>query len=376
MIKNLNIDYKKVMLCFGLGSTITLGSITYDSVKNNGNIISVVEEVHYENEDLLNIFQEEYNNTSLNNLFSSVSNNLSEFILNYGEYLDQGQIINNLKNLKVIVDSNADSNNYVSYDVSSNKMIINKNVFYESSKKIEEEKLIAGFKFLFQSQFDEKSLFSSNLGKSIDDGFISLLLSEYGYDDVSNKSKEIDYTRVLCELMGKEKFLKAQCFRNISVLEDYLDNYIGREDTRKFIKALDKACADNNYGNEDDNDVWEYIDKIYYAKHNETIGDSNDYVMKILANKFFIKNYDIPGARTNLNVKLDKNYFINVDEAVIRYYQYDKLYGSVILNDENNIAYGSVLVNGFYDKDNNIVDFFGKEIDGEIESFGENVKKK
>lgn len=374
MLKNLNIDYKKLMLCFSIGSTITLGTITCDSIKYNDDTFNRVEDVHYDNEDLLNVFESEYSNTTLNSLFNSVSDNLSNFILEYGDYLNQDRILNSMNNLKVIVDSNNQFDNYISYDASLNRMNINKSIFYESSRKIEEEKLEAGLKFLFQSQLENEILFSGDLGHSLDEGFISLLLREYGYDDKVDSKKE-DYVRILCELVGKDNFFKAQASNDINIIEDSIDNYIGKGNAKKFLKAIDCACADNNYGNENDNDVWEYIDKIYFAKNNVSIGDSEDYAMKIYANKFFIKNYDIPGARTNINAILDKNYFINVDEAVIRYYQYNILYGTVTLGNDNEIVSGRVLVDGFYNNDT-VVDYFGNEIETEEIIFGDSQKKK
>lgn len=324
--------------------------------------------IDLESDELLDEFDKIYNDSDvLQKYWQDIYPQLSDFILKYGTYLDQEELLDTLPDLKIKV-TNKISNDkrFLAVTKSDDVSItLNERLFFKKSTEIKEVILHEAFHYLFQQNFSNSPLSFSNLGRQLDEGIATLLTQEYNcYDGVNMPyKKSVNYVQVLCELIGAENYMKATGKHNISELINYISQYCSKNDATNLIKHIDKACIYyDTKATDDDKKAWKIINQIYEAKNGITIEESSDLVMKIYSNNLLDTDYFIDGARYNHHAYVHKNYFVNFTQPYITYIQNGKQYGEIKLDSNNNCKTGVVLKEGYYSDNGTVINDDGNEI--------------
>ena len=265
---------------------------------------------------------------------------LYEVVKQYGEYLDQEEVLKSLQNLKFsIVDQCADSSTILArYDFKKNQIYYTKRLFNKKSEEVKELQLHESIHFLFQQNLYLSSMNLEHRGLSIDEGVASLIVRESGaYAGVDVYEKDVTYTKVIIELIGFDHFMEAVGSHNFSLLKQYLSEYCSPSEASNLIKYMDKAVLDYRAsGTEEDIKAWKIINSMYVEKHGISIEDSNDEIMKIYSNKLLGTSYPIYGAKYWVDAVANKNYFFHYDDnSILLRNSSDGEYGKVILDANN-----------------------------------------
>ena len=365
-----------IVLCLALSTGTITGCMNNGFHLNRDDMSGIITndggiEPIYTNEELLNEFLNIYNsNENMQHYWGCIYNELTDFISNNGQYLDQQQLIDTLPELKFEeVDQIAFSDNALaSYNYNSNTISFASRFFYKSPEQQKEITLHETFHYLFFQQF------SGTLGSgapSLNEGTASLFTREYNaYVGVDAYEKNAYYVRVICELIGSENYLTAFGDHDYNELIGYLANYSSRRDADSLISSINSACTDTRMNTESDQDAREILEEIYFNKNGVSVEESNDNVMKCYFNKLFQTEYEIEGARFSYHASVNKNYLVNTDMVPnITFSKQNKLYGTVYLGDNNEVVSGEVLAEGFYNEVGEVVDLDGNEIEEEIISY-------
>lgn len=374
---------RSILVAAGLASSLAVGAVNFGFHLNKDTKLPDfyylnTKNIDLDGEDLLDKFDEIYDNSeTLKKYWGRIYPELSDFILRYGPYLDQEELLDTLPNLQMkVVDKIANNNHLLAITKTSDLSIqFNKKLFYKKEEEIKEIVLHETFHYLFQQNFSNDPIQISLFGRQLDEGIASLLVREYGcYTGVDINEKPVNYVRVICELIGPENYMKATGHHDISELIGYISEYCERKDAQNLIKSIDSACIYYDSKTEDDQKAWDIINKIYLNKHGTTIEDSSDLVMKIYSNKMIGTNYSIEGSKASSHARLNKNYFVNNKESYITYIQNGQEYGKVKLNQNNEIESKSTLTKGFYLDGDNIMDNNGNIMSGNFTDYNEENK--
>ena len=395
-MKNFNGNLKNMILCFGVGSALTFAgtqiaqniSFSSNSVNDSGAVSVSVEsndahfahQNHLSNDEFLEEFQRIFRHSDLlQTEFSDVYPYLCDFVATYGEYLDQDAILRNLPTLSIeYLDMyTADDSINATYYLDKNSIEFNERIRYKRLGQTNEVKLHEFIHFLLHNGFKTAEGNEKNLGFGLDEGIASLITREYGvYDSLDSYEKNTYYVYVISELVGEDNFIKAVCAHDWNYLISCLEQYISREEALQLISAIDDACLYYNSQCAADEKAWKIINDIYVNKHDELIKYSDDIIMKACSNKLIKTDYEIPGARYNFHVVVDKPIFVNKGENHVLLCQMDRFYyGDLLLDENNHLVSGTVLEDGFYAEDGvTPVDSDGNIIDAGTISLGGNQK--
>lgn len=336
-MKKLQVNKKNILrTVVGLG----IGSVLLLTSRGTGVITSATtttNKTQLSNEELLSQFQDGFDNSiELKNELEEVSPAIYEFIGEYGQYLDQERLLDTIATLDVETLSSKDFKDVIlaEYKPAKNTIYFNERLKYKKSTQITEVKEHELFHYLFLGGFS----FNNNIfhtGLSLDEGIATLLTQESGsFDNAVCYTKNANYVRVICELIGSENFINACGNHDLSELITYLSEYTSKSEAKKLIELIDDACMD--YGNiptQEDKEAWEIIDNIYSNKNGVTIEESDDLVMKIYSNKMVDTFYQIDNKPSFSTAKVSKNYFLNTDtESKIIFEQGGEKCGEVLLN--------------------------------------------
>ena len=322
---------------------------------------------HYSSEEFLELFKEKFNNNSeLVNNFGEIYPEVCAFLSDYGEYLDQEEILDSMSDVEIELvkddDKRFSKEEIAAYDYYGNKIFLKENVQNKKVEEVKEVKFHEFLHFLFKQQFNGCGT------KALDEGTVSLITREYGtYVGVDNYHKCSDYVKCICELVGEDNYMKAFGHHDYKELFDYLGEYGSNSDTRELMRQLDGACSNfDAKGTDYDIRAFEIIDKMYAKKNGVSIENSDDELMKIYSNKLADTHYGITGARSYYQATANKKYFAKCssDEPEILYNYYKQNYGSAQLDDKNVVISVDVLEEGFYDETGNVVDEEGNSITG------------
>ena len=373
-MKKFNINWKnirRIFACIGVGGVLVAGSLKSGLYINPKTCLPDfyyinTKSVNMTNAQLLAAFQNSYNNLpELQKEWNVIYPEVCEFISDYGEYLDQEELIDTIDTLKIErVDKIHDGTVLALFDYPTNTIKYSDNLFKKSDSDIKEIKLHEAFHYLFHQNFFGSGINFSHRGLQLDEGLVSLLVREYGaYSNVDIYEKNSYYVRALCELIGTDEYMKAAGKHNLSALIESLNEYSKDNEGKKLLSYIDKACLYyDSYGTDNDKNAWAIIEKMYFEKNGISIKDNTDIVMKAYSNKLAKTSYEITGARGYSNVFVEKNYFKNIDNPTISYKNFGKEYGSADLNQNNEIISGKVLTEGVFDENGDIVDKDGNKL--------------
>lgn len=362
-----NIDKRRIastILCLTLGATSVTGC-------TNGFHLNKIQQLHteeiplaagpdntvsgviYSNEALLNEFENIYNsNEDMKNYWECIHDELSDFILTNGQYLDQEQLLSTLSELKFEeVDRIIYSDNILAaYNYGTNTISFTSRFFVKSPQQQKEITLHEACHYLFFQQFNRAS--------ALNEGTASLITREYGtYVGVDAYEKNAYYVKIICELIGSDNYLRAMGHHNYNELVGYLSQYASESQVNDLIDYINYACCDTSRNTESDQDAMELLEMMYLSKNGVTVGESDDNVMKCYFNKLFETEYNIEGARFAYHATVNKNYLVNRDMApYITFSKYNQLYGTVYLGENNEIISGEVLEEGFYNENGEVID--------------------
>lgn len=381
-VKNLKINRNRVLRkrVFNVALAGTLlctlaGKPLYNCINNGTFVYNVSNENNkYSKKEFLNKFKSAFNaNESLKNSFDDVLPELCDFVECYGEYLNQQEILSNIKTLEVKVLDNDDpqakklgDSTVAAYIYTSNEIDLKSNIAY---KKFEEQREIKYHEFL---HFLLRHEYHTSGKSALDEGTVSLITRESGlYANVDIYEKDTYYVRAICELIGSDNYMKAMGDHDYNELVDYMSEYTSESKAIKLLKNIEEACLDyNKKGTDADLIAFDIINEMYINKHGYSIDDSDDQVMRCYSNKTADTTYDITGARSYYQVTVNKNYLIETDRpATLVYEKYKLIYGEGYLDENNSVTSGVVLKDGYYDEDGNVVDDKGNFIVEEKEEF-------
>ncbi len=349
MIKKLKVNKKnisKALVGLGIGCSLLL------TAKNTGLHMNGfkpdfyylnTKNIELSNEELTDIFKDKFETSSvLADEFSEIYPTVSEFIGEYGEYLDQEQLIDTISDLDVrAVDNDKYGENLLAYyNPLDNTIYLKDKINSKKDEQIKEIKEHEFFHYLFFQGFSYHFSNFFHTGKAIDEGMATLLTQESGdFRDTVAYKKNANYVRVICELIGSDNFMRACGNHDLGELIDYLAEYSDRTTAKKLIKNIDKACRDYGYVPTDaDKDAWDIINSMYTNKNSCSIEESDDYVMKYYSNKIIRTCYKIDGVNSIADINVNKNYFLNIDVPKIEFIKDGNVYGEIILDniDRNN----------------------------------------
>lgn len=221
------------------------------------------------------------------------------------------------------------------YDPNKNAIYLNKCLKYKKDSQVAEVKEHEMYHYLLSGGFSFNNNNFFHTGLSLDEGIATLLTQESGsFDNTVYYTKNANYVRVICELIGSDNFMIACGNHDLSELTDYLSEYSCKSDAKKLIKLIDEACLD--YGiiaTDEDIEAWDIINDMYINKNGVSIEDSNDLVMKVYSNKMAGTSYGIDNKPSFSVPKVSKNYFLNTDmEPKIIFESGGEYCGEVLLN--------------------------------------------
>lgn len=334
----------KYILCIGLGGVIGTGAVKSGlHLNKDTNLLDFyyinTKDIDISNEELLNEFNKVYESrTDMRNYFGIIYNELCDFIINNGHALDQEQFLETLPDLKFeVVDDNDLGNDILaSYRIYQNKILISKSVLTSSDKIKKEVILHEAFHYLFFQGFNNSNSSLFNEGKALDEGTASLLVHEYNsYAGLDDYIKNTYYVKILCELIGEDRYLDCIGHHDLNKLKKYIAKYSSSSDANKLIKYIDKACSDDNLyelNTEYDQNAFEIIKNIYKNKNNISIENSNDSTIKNYCNILFNCNYNLEGVLSQSETIVLKNYFVKKDDTTIAIFEDGEYCGTITLH--------------------------------------------
>ena len=341
----------KLVATLGLTGAIALGTISAHFVDF---YYIDTKDIHLDNQDFYNRFNEIYKNSvELQEQWDIIYPELSQFLLEYGDKLDQEQVLDTLSNLKFVIAKRDEGSVLAMTNYKKNEITYNERLF---TKKL---KLHEAFHFLFQQNFYGSFLNFFDIGRQLDEGTADILTKESdAYAGVTVYGKNSNYVKVLCEIIGADHYLDAAGSHDWLKLIDYISEYCSKGDAKKLLKSIDRACVYyDDKGTDDDIEAWKIINKMYENKNGYTIEDSNDEIMKVYSNSLLDTRYKITGARSYVHAVVNKRYFLGKTEPTsVTFSQMGKKYGEITLNIDNSFATGKVLENEYFDENGNIVD--------------------
>lgn len=332
----------RILVGLGIGSTLVFSSKNiFNSIVGLANSSIVTNDINLSNDELLLEFQNEFNNSDeLQEELGVIYPEVSEFVEEYGQYLDQGQLLNSISTLDLITlpDDAFAEGVLAEYKPKENTIYFNERLKYKKDSQVKEIKEHEFYHYLFFGGFTFSNM--SHVGNALDEGISTLLTQESGsFDNTVCYTKNANYVRVICELIGADNFMKACGNHSLSELIDYLSEYTSSSDAQKLIKLIDEACL--NYGyiiTDADRQAWDIINIMYNNKNGVTIENSNDAVMKIYSNRMVKTSYPIDNAPSLTMVEISKNYFLNTEEeAKIVFKKNGEIYEEMPIENDNNI---------------------------------------
>lgn len=327
----------KVLVGLGVGGVILVSSRKFDEIID---FFDSTNTTQLSNAELLLQFQKGFNESEeLKSELKDAYPAACEFIGEYGQYLDQKHLLSTVSTLDIVTVPDEDFIDRVLaiYEPDDNAIYINERLEYKKPSQIKEIKEHELYHYLLLGGFSlDSKVFHT--GISLDEGIATLLTQESGsFDNTVYYTKNANYVRVICELIGPNNFIKACGNRSLSELTDYLSEYSSKSDAKKLIKLIDDACL--YYGNiaaEEDIEAWDIINNMYINKNGVSIEDSTDLVMKVYSNKMADTSYEIDGKPSLSVPKVSKNYFLNTDiEPKIIFESNGEYCGEISLNNGN-----------------------------------------
>ena len=355
----------KLVATLGLTGAIALGTISAGPYINpDTHFVDFyyidTKDIHLDNQDFYNRFNEIYKNSvELQEQWDIIYPELSQFLLEYGDKLDQEQVLDTLSNLKFVIAKRDEGSVLAMTNYKKNEITYNERLFTKKPEQIKELKLHEAFHFLFQQNFYGSFLNFFDIGRQLDEGTADILTKESdAYAGVTVYGKNSNYVKVLCEIIGADHYLDAAGSHDWLKLIDYISEYCSKGDAKKLLKSIDRACVYyDDKGTDDDIEAWKIINKMYENKNGYTIEDSNDEIMKVYSNSLLDTRYKITGARSYVHAVVNKRYFLGKTEPTsVTFSQMGKKYGEITLNIDNSFATGKVLENEYFDENGNIVD--------------------
>lgn len=255
-IKKLKINKKtliKYALCIGIGGGLGIGAVrTGLHINKDTNLPDFyyinTKDIDMSSQELLVEFNKVYNSRSdMRSCWGIIYPELADFILNNGYCLDQEQLLETLPNLKFqILDDNSLGNDILaSYKVYDNKILISRSILNESGSVQKEIMLHEAFHYLFFQGFNNSNILGS--GVALDEGTASLLVHEYdSYAGIDDYTKNVLYVKMMCELVGGDRYLDMIGHHDLSQLKKYLARYSSNTDATRLINYIDKACNEDN----------------------------------------------------------------------------------------------------------------------------------
>lgn len=325
----------KVLVGLGVGGVLLLSSRVIDQVINFSDSTNIVQ---LSNDELLSQFQDGFNESlELKSELEEVYPAACEFIAEYGQYLDQEQLLDTVSTLDTVTLPEEDFTEGVlaEYKPDKNAIYLNERLKYKRDSKILEIKEHELYHYLLSGGFSFNNNNFFHTGLSLDEGIATLLTQESGsFDNTVYYTKNANYVRVICELIGSDNFMSACGNHDLSELTDYLSEYSSKSDAKKLIKLIDEACLDyGNIATDEDIEAWDIINDMYINKNGVSIEDSNDLVMKVYSNKMADTSYEIDNKPSFSVPKVSKNYFLNTDmEPKIIFESGGEYCGEVLLN--------------------------------------------
>lgn len=334
----------KALIGLGIGSSLLIVAkntgFHFDSNFRPDFYYLNTKNIEMDNEDLLDEFQDRFESSSvLMKEFSDIYPEVSKFVGEYGNYLDQEQLLDTISSLDVeIADNGAYGENILAwYKFKDNTIYLKDRIKYKKAEQVKELKEHEFFHYLFFQGFSTGFPNLFHTGHSIDEGMATLLTQENGdFKDTVLYKKNANYVRVICELIGSENFLKACGNHSLNELVDYLSEYSNKSSAKKLIKCIDEAC--NNYGyvsTDADKNAWNIIDNMYKNKTGSCIENSDDDIMKYYSNKMIKTCYKIAGDKSVSDVNICKNYFLNLDVPRIEFVKDGMVYDQIVLDGNN-----------------------------------------
>lgn len=347
-MKKININkknLKKSLMCLGLSGALVLGTISagpYIDFKNQSLGLRYVntKNIHMSSEEFLAKFQEIYQNSpTLQDEWSSFYPELCDFISVYGEYLDQEEFLDTIHNLSFVYgDTSIEKQNLIAqYHIFKNSIHYSDNIQSKKRDEVKEVSFHETIHYFFHQNFTFSFMNLFLFGNMLDEGNASMITREYNdYVGVDCYDKAVDYVRVLCELIGSDNYMKAACGHDVFQLVSYLSEYTSYTKALLLLPKIDIASRFyNSKGTSFDKAAWNIIEEMYYNKYGISIEDSDDDIMKYYSNRWAGTEYIIQGGKYNHNFDLQKNYFVNIGDAVLSYKDGDGNYHSVVLDDNS-----------------------------------------
>ena len=304
----------RMLVGLGVGSIVLLSSRKIDGIINFFDSPNVTQ---LSNDELLSQFQKGFNESSeLKDELEEVYPAACEFIDEYGQYLDQNHLLDTVSTLDIVTLPAEDFTDglLAEYKPDENAIYFSVRLQYKKESQVKEIKEHELYHYLLSGGFS----FNNNpfhTGISLDEGIATLLTQENGsFDNTVYYTKNANYVRVICELIGSDNFMIACANHNLSELTAYLSEYSSKSEAKKLIKLIDDACLDyGNMATDEDRKAWDIINNMYINKNGISIEESDDLVMQVYSNKMADTSYKIDGKPPLSVPKVSKNYFLNTD---------------------------------------------------------------
>ena len=321
------------IVCLGimLGSYgVTALQDDTDIVPEIGNLFGsedVVEgsNVIYSNEEFLSELKK------ANPEFSNYIDMSRDVILEYGQYMDQQVLLDNISTLEIVRSNNeiemTEEGALAFYNSDENKIYM--------SDIADDETLYVALFHEFLHYWSQSGLYDYNdygdgyIGYALNEGMTELLNTEFNGQELFTYHKEAAYVQALCEIIDPEVFERAYFGDEIEIVIDELAEYSSTEEAISLIKNMD--IAQESYlslainGDEDDYDnfcsandrIWNIIDKMYYNKYDRDI--DGDPLMNAYKTASTLINYSSIDLREYsspviTDVIVDKSYFLSQDD--------------------------------------------------------------
>lgn len=334
------------VLCFSLGGALVISALKAGfHINKNTHLPDFYyinnKDINMTSKELLEKIQEIYDDRDeLKKYWKDIYLELCDFILKYGEYLDQEQILDTLPDLKFEISEDLDDS-LGAYELYQNKIVFNKSLFSKCEEIQKEIIFHESLHYFFFQHFAYSSMYS-NEGKSLDEGIVSLLTREYKcYGGCDDYIKNVYYVRIICELIGEDNYICALGHHNINELKNYLCEYASDKDINNLINYIDDSCSMKNdlsyyiTRTEYDYKAFEIINKMYEKKHGISIENSDDIIMKCYSNILFDTRYYIDGGVYPYDTLVYKNYFVNRNNTSIVLLDDGMYYGRINIDDKN-----------------------------------------
>ena len=344
LINKLKVNRKNIMralIGLGIGGSLLISSknvgLHFDGFRPDFYYLNT-KNIEMSSEDLQAEFESKFQSSPvLVREFSSIYPEVSEFVGEYGEHLDQEQLLDTISKLDVDVvkDEKYGQRVLAWYTFENNTIHIKNKIKYMKDENVKELKEHEFFHYLFFQGFSRDSFNFFHIGRSIDEGMATLLTQENGdFNDTVLYKKNANYVRVICELIGSENFIRACGNHSINELFDYLSEYSSKSTAKRLLKCMDDACIEYGYLTTDaDKEAWNIINEMYENKTGTTIEKSDDYIMKYYSNKMIKTCYKIGEAKSIADINVYKNYFLNIEEPRIDFVSNGDVYDQIVIED-------------------------------------------